>query len=154
MTGSSLDHLAPDGDRAPGMVRPSLAQAIKRGFVGRCPRCARAKLFRAFLKPVDRCPDCQQDWSCQRADDFPAYLAILLTGHLVAPLIIAVELDFSPPAWVQMTLWPAIVAAMVLALIQPAKGAVIAAQWRLGLHGFAASDMQAADADANGGARS
>jgi uncharacterized protein (DUF983 family) len=103
---------------------------------------------------VDRCPDCQQDWSCQRADDFPAYLAILLTGHLVAPLIIAVELDFAPPAWVQMTLWPAIVAAMVIALIQPAKGAVIAAQWRLGLHGFLTSDMEAADADASGGASS
>jgi hypothetical protein len=53
-----------------------------------------------------------------------------------------------------MTLWPAIVAAMVIALIQPAKGAVIAAQWRLGLHGFSTSDMQAADADASGGASS
>src|SRR3546814_14807866 len=29
--------------------------AIYRGVRGRCPRCGGAKLFRAFLKPVDHC---------------------------------------------------------------------------------------------------
>ena len=31
-------------------------QAAARAVKGQCPRCGEAKLFRAFLKPVDQCP--------------------------------------------------------------------------------------------------
>src|SRR4051812_18890136 len=30
--------------------------ALKRGLRGRCPRCGKGKLFRAFLKVDDHCP--------------------------------------------------------------------------------------------------
>src|SRR3546814_14393267 len=53
-----------------------------------------------FLKPIPRCPQCAQDWTHQQADDFPAYVSILVTGHLMAPLIIALvsDADLSVPA--------------------------------------------------------
>ncbi|MFM5893384.1 MAG: DUF983 domain-containing protein, partial [Novosphingobium sp.] len=66
----------------------SLGAAILRGARGLCPRCGKAKLFRRFLKPIEVCPHCHQDWTYQRADDMPPYISILITGHVLAPVII------------------------------------------------------------------
>lgn len=85
---------------------------------------------------MDRCAACDQDWSHHRADDFPAYIAILVTGHLLAPVMIALSLDTDlSPAAILALLIPFSVA-MMLGMLQPTKGAVIAAQWWHGLHGF------------------
>src|SRR3546814_8027303 len=62
--------------------------ALLRGLLCRCPRCGEARLFARFLKPVARCARCDQDWTHQQADDFPAYVSIFVTGHLMAPVII------------------------------------------------------------------
>ena len=62
--------------------------AILRGLRGRCPRCGEARLFMRFLKPIPHCPQCGQDWTHQQADDFPAYVSIFVTGHLMAMLTI------------------------------------------------------------------
>ena len=75
-------------------------------------------------------------WTHQQADDFPAYLAILLTGHILAPLIIALVNQTSLPVWGLMILIVSFALAMMLAMLQPAKGAIIAIQWWLGMHGF------------------
>src|SRR3546814_10107191 len=81
----------------PGSVTSSLVlpasgwAAILRGLRGHCPRCGEARLFMRFLKPIPRRPQCAQDWTHQQADDFPAYVSILVTGHLMAPLIIALR---------------------------------------------------------------
>src|SRR5215471_19038904 len=48
--------------------------ALLRGFKCRCPNCGQGKLFRAYLKVVDRCAVCGEDYSHQRADDAPAEL--------------------------------------------------------------------------------
>lgn len=89
-----------------------------------------------WLKPVEHCPACKQDWTHQRADDFPAYISILVTGHLLAPVIIALVTDFDvSPGTLAAILLPLAVVLM-LGLLQPAKGAVIALQWWHGLHGF------------------
>jgi uncharacterized protein (DUF983 family) len=110
--------------------------AFRGGIKCRCPRCGEGKLFRKWLKPVDRCTACGQDWSLQRADDFPAYVSILVTGHVLAPLLVILALDYalSIPATFAIVLPLAVV--MMLGLLQPAKGAIIAAQWWFGLHGF------------------
>ncbi|MGY4417117.1 ribosomal protein S27AE [Bradyrhizobium sp. LB7.1] len=57
--------------------------AMKRGFRGRCPRCGEGKLFRAFLKTADNCSRCGLDFTPHRADDLPAYLVIVIVGHIV-----------------------------------------------------------------------
>lgn len=110
--------------------------AAGRGIAGNCPRCGQARLFARFLKPQPTCPACGQDWSPQRADDFPAYIAILITGHLLAPLIIWLvsDVDVSPGVLAAIILPLSVV--MMIAMLQPAKGLVIAMQWWHGLHGF------------------
>ena len=114
----------------------STGQALARGFLGRCPCCGEGRMFRAFLKVADACPRCGEELFHQRADDFPAYLVILLVGHIIVPLVLAVETHFHPPEWVHLALWLPATLGLTLALIQPVKGAVVGLQWTLGLHGF------------------
>lgn len=118
------------------LLPETFLQAARRAVAGRCPRCGDARLFRAWLKPFDRCPTCAQDWSHARADDIPAYISILLTGHILAPLIIflAGDIQLSPLAAGAVIL--PLATAMVVAGLQPIKGAVIALQWWLGMQGF------------------
>ncbi len=57
-------------------------------------------------------------------------------GHVVVPLLVAVEIAFAPPLWLQYAIWLPVIVIGALLLIQPAKGAVVALQWHLGMHGF------------------
>ncbi|MCK9543151.1 MAG: DUF983 domain-containing protein [Novosphingobium sp.] len=121
---------------APPALPHTFWQAAVRGVKGRCPRCGEAALFRKWLKPMDRCAHCGQDWSHQRADDFPAYVAILLTGHILAPVMIALTADYDLSVITILAILIPTAIAMMLGLLQPAKGAIIAVQWWHGLHGF------------------
>jgi len=121
---------------AQATTRVTTFEAMRRGARSRCPSCGRGSLFRAFLKVAEQCPACGEELHHQRADDFPAYIVIVLLGHIVVPLVLEVEILFSPPYWVHMALWPAVVIGLGLALLQPVKGAIVGLQWVLGMHGF------------------
>lgn len=118
------------------MIPASFAQSAWRGICGRCPRCGQGGLFRKWLKPRDACPACAMDLTPQRADDFPAYIAMIVTGHIMAPLIIMLSLDFALGPVASMAILVPAALAMMLGMLQPAKGAVIATQWWFGMHGF------------------
>jgi uncharacterized protein (DUF983 family) len=111
-------------------------QAMKRGFRGRCPRCGEGKLFRAFLKTADNCSVCGQDFTPHRADDLPAYLVIVIVGHIVVPLALMIETNYSPPVALQLAVYLPITFFASLGLLQPVKGAVVGMQWALRMHGF------------------
>ena len=121
---------------SPPDLPSSIWQAMARGARFCCPRCAEAPLFAKFLKPVDSCAACGQDWSRQRADDFPAYVAIFLTGHILGPIMVALAMGTVLSVTVLMAILMPSAAVMLIAMLQPAKGAVIAMQWWFGLHGF------------------
>jgi uncharacterized protein (DUF983 family) len=111
-------------------------QAMKRGFLCRCPRCGEGKMFRAFLKTADHCSNCGQDFTPHRADDLPAYLVIVIVGHIVVPLALMIETNYSPPVALQLAIYLPITFIASLALLQPVKGAVVGMQWALRMHGF------------------
>ena len=111
-------------------------QALRRGFRGRCPRCGEGKLFRAFLKVDSACSACGQDFTPHRADDLPAYLVIVIVGHIVVPLALMIETDFAPPVALQLAIYLPLTLVASLVLLQPVKGAVVGVQWALRMHGF------------------
>jgi uncharacterized protein (DUF983 family) len=113
-----------------------LWSAMKRGFRSRCPRCGEGKLFRAFLKVDDHCSVCGLDFTPHRADDLPAYLVIVIVGHIVVPLALWIETNYSPAVWLQLAIYLPLTLVMSLALLQPVKGAVVGFQWALRMHGF------------------
>jgi uncharacterized protein (DUF983 family) len=110
--------------------------AMKRGFRSRCPRCGEGKLFRAYLKVDNNCSVCGLDFTPHRADDLPAYLVIVIVGHIVVPTALIIETDFSPPVWLQLAIYLPLTLFASLALLQPVKGTVVGLQWALRMHGF------------------
>ena len=114
----------------------TFGQALWRGTLCHCPRCGEGRLFRRWLKPVDRCASCALDISGQRADDLPAYIGIFVTGHLLAPVIIALVTGFALSPMMLLAIIIPVALVMLIGMLQPSKGAVIAVQWWNGMHGF------------------
>ncbi|MBX3598486.1 MAG: DUF983 domain-containing protein [Rhizobiaceae bacterium] len=119
-----------------GRPQRSLMDAVKRGIRGRCPHCGEGKLFRAYTKTVDQCDACGEEIFHHRADDLPAYLVITVVGHIVLTLFLAAEIWFSWTSWQHLSVWVPITLLMSLAMLQPAKGAVVGIQWANYMHGF------------------
>lgn len=118
----------------PGMAR-ALGPALRNGIRRRCPACGRGALFAGYLRPVAACAACGEALGHIRADDFPPYIAILVAGHVVVPLILLAEQTWSPPLWLQFAVWPPVTLALLAVLLPVAKGGVLAAMWALGLTG-------------------
>ena len=110
--------------------------SMKRGFRGRCPRCGEGKLFRAFLKVDNNCSVCGLDFTPHRADDLPAYLVIVIVGHIVVPTALWIETNYSPAVWLQLSIYLPFTFVASLLLLQPVKGVVVGMQWALRMHGF------------------
>ncbi len=131
----------------PSMAAPAkrnLWNAMLRGCRGRCPSCGEGKLFRAFLKTADCCSQCGQDFTHHRADDLPAYLVIVIVGHIVVPIMLWVETNYSPAVALQLAIYLPITLVSSLLLLQPVKGAVVGLQWALRMHGFDESEAESA----------
>lgn len=114
----------------------NFTQALMRGMCFRCPACGQGSMFRAFLKVGDFCPACGEALHHHRADDAPAYFNIMIVGHIVVPLALAVETAYAPPYWVHFALWAPLTLGFALGLLQPTKGAIVAVQWAHRMHGF------------------
>ena len=102
--------------------RISLGRAMWRGFLGKCPNCGKGLLFGRFLKVADHCEQCGEEFHHHRADDFPAYIVIIIVGHAIVPAILAIEIAYAPPAWLQLAIWLPLTLFSSLALLQPTKG--------------------------------
>ena len=111
-------------------------KAVLVGMADSCPSCGQAPLFARGLRTVPSCPVCKQDWSAQRADDFPAYLVILVLGHVLVPIVVMANMAWDLPLWPQIIGWCLLAALIAVLMIRPAKGAVIGAQWALRMGGF------------------
>ena len=136
MTHDSQTDLARPGEQQD--ERPTWP-AIARGFRRRCPNCGRGGLFRGYLKVAEACPVCREDFTPQRADDGPAYLTILIVGHLMAPFIHIVFTRFRPEPLVMATLFTVTAVALSLYLLPRLKGVVVGIQWARRMHGFGAA---------------
>lgn len=113
-------------------IKPALLHGWRRS----CPRCGKGRLFTGHLTVATRCKACGLDLSVQRADDGPAYLTIVIVGHIVMPLMVPFYRlwDFHPG--VMATVLSVLAVALSLYLLPRLKGAIIGLQWAKGLHGF------------------
>lgn len=110
--------------------------AMWRGFRRRCPNCGQGHLFDGYLKVTDTCPVCGEDLHHHRADDGPAYLTILVVGHLLAPMLHVVYVNFEPEPLVMATGFTIAAVGLSLFLLPRLKGAIVGLQWARRMHGF------------------
>jgi uncharacterized protein (DUF983 family) len=104
---------------------PPMLVAIGRGLLGRCPACGKTHLFNGFLRVVDACSNCSAPLGLARADDAPPYFTILITGHIVVPLMFAVDRWNEPPIWVMSAIFLPLTFFMALGLLRPIKGGTV-----------------------------
>jgi uncharacterized protein (DUF983 family) len=116
-------------------ARP-VSGAMLRGASLKCPACGKGSLFRRYLKVADACPACGEELHHHRADDAPPYFTIVIVGHVVVSLVLAVEMAYRPPLWVHAALWLPLTVVLSLVLLPSIKGALVALQWALRMHGF------------------
>ena len=112
--------------------------AMLRGWRRRCPKCGAGPMFRGYLKVRDACPVCGQELHHHRADDGPAYLTILIVGHLLAPALMFTFVKFRPEPMVMITGFTIGTVALSLYLLPRLKGALVGLQWANRMHGFGA----------------
>jgi uncharacterized protein (DUF983 family) len=113
-----------------------LRPAMLRGWRRRCPACGEGRMFEGYLKVRPTCPSCGEDLSHHRADDGPAYLTILIVGHLMAPLIMVAFVEFRPSPLVLASTFSAGCVALSLYLLPRLKGLIVGIQWAKRMHGF------------------
>lgn len=121
----------------PTPAERSVWTALWRGIRCRCPACGVGRVFRAYLKVVDRCDACGEDLSHQRADDAPAYFTMVIVGHIVVGGVLILERSVAPEIWVHMVLWLPLTVGLSLTLLPMVKGGLVGLQWALRMHGFA-----------------
>ncbi|TMV08007.1 DUF983 domain-containing protein [Ruegeria sediminis] len=128
MTDQTIDTNTPD-ERATW-------PAISKGFRCKCPNCGEGKLLHSYLKVNDACASCGQELFHHRADDGPAYLTILIVGHLMAPALHVSYVQWRPEPLTLFTIFALGCLALSLYLLPRLKGVVVAYQWARRMHGF------------------
>ena len=116
--------------------------ALRRGWARRCPSCGSGPLLRGYLKVRESCPVCGEDMHHQRADDGPAYLTILIVGHLLAPVLMFVFVRYRPEPLTMMTVFSIGTVALSLYLLPRLKGVMVAMQWAKRIHGFGQAEAR------------
>jgi uncharacterized protein (DUF983 family) len=115
-----------------------LKPALLRGWRLRCPNCGAGPLMRSYLKVRDTCPVCGEALHHHRADDGPAYVTILIVGHLLAPILLFTYTRWRPEPLVMAVGFTIGTVALSLYLLPRLKGALVALQWANRMHGFGA----------------
>jgi len=110
--------------------------ALLTGLMGRCPRCGRGRLFNGYLTLAKRCEACGLDMAFADSGDGPAVFLILIVGFIVVAAALITEVAFQPPYWVHAVLWAPLAIGLPLLLLRPAKGLMIALQFRARKHGI------------------
>jgi uncharacterized protein (DUF983 family) len=105
---------------------------LKTGLAGKCPRCGRGKLFDGYLKVAESCKSCGLSYSFADGGDGAAWFVMLIVGFLGVGSILGIEAAYSPPFWVHLLLAIPLLIVLPMALLRPAKGILLAQQWKTG----------------------
>lgn len=129
---TQLNATAPENAGADRPMRP----AMLRGWRLKCPACGTGPMMRSYLKTRDTCPVCGEELHHHRADDGPAYMTILVSGHILAPLILLVYANMRPDPLIAAIVFGIGFSALSLYMLPRFKGAFVAIQWAKRMHGF------------------
>jgi len=125
---------------APADAERPFWPAVLRGWRCRCPNCGAGPMLRSYLKVRDACPVCGEALHHHRADDGPAYLTILIVGHIMAPAMLLAFAHWDPDPLMIASIFSVGCVALSLYLLPRLKGAMVALQWAKRMHGFGRDD--------------
>jgi len=106
-----------------GKPNPLLA-----GAAGRCPNCGEGQLFEGFLRVSPACEACGFDLAAADSGDGPAVFVILIAG-LVAAFGALFTMVATRSVLLTLAVWLPMTLVLVLVLLRPMKGVMLAAQF-------------------------
>lgn len=115
-----------------------LRQAVLRGWSRKCPNCGTGPMLRGYLTVRNTCPVCGEELHHHRADDGPAWVTIIVTGHLLGPMMLYVFETWRPDPLILGVGFAVAFVGLALYMLPRVKGAIVAFQWAKRLHGFGA----------------
>lgn len=92
--------------------------------------------MRGYLSTNKSCAVCGEELHHHRADDGPAYVTILICGHIFAPLILWVYPKYEPDPLILATVLSMGFVALALYILPRLKGMFVGLQWAKRMHGF------------------
>jgi uncharacterized protein (DUF983 family) len=113
------------------IVHP-LLPSVSRGLKGRCPACGEGKMFWRYLKVSERCPKCDHELARYPADDGPAYVTILLIGHLIIAPLLFFPIVWQAPAMYSVPIALVSLGVITLVALSSIKGGWIGLMYALG----------------------
>jgi uncharacterized protein (DUF983 family) len=128
------------GEHHTGRPARPLWNAMWNGFRCKCPKCGEGKLFSSFLGIVPACANCGEEMHHHRADDLPAYLVVLIVGHVVVGAVMGFTEITTLSTWQILAIWVPMTILIAIGLLRPVKGAVVGLQWAFYMHGFSGED--------------
>jgi uncharacterized protein (DUF983 family) len=114
------------------IVHP-LVPSVFRGVKGLCPACGQGKLFWGYLKVSGHCPSCNHDLDRYPADDGPAYLTILLIGHLIIGPLLLFPIVWRAPTMYSVPIILSAITVVTLLALSRIKGGWIGLMYALGV---------------------
>lgn len=99
------------------------------GLRGRCPRCSKGHMFDGLLAVAPKCDVCDLDFSFADTGDGPAIFVMTIAGFIVVGLGLYVEVVYQPSYWVHVAIFLPLSALVVIGLLRPTKGLLIALQY-------------------------
>jgi uncharacterized protein (DUF983 family) len=108
---------------------PRLLPTLMNGLRQKCPACGAGGLFSGYLKRRDACPSCGESFVGLDADDGPAWLTIMVAGHVIVPLLFFLETRTTLFYPLEAAILVLATTATVLLILPFAKGLFIANLW-------------------------
>ncbi|MDC7682558.1 DUF983 domain-containing protein [Asticcacaulis sp. BYS171W] len=113
--------------------KATLWTAVKRGLQRKCPACGEGRAFRAYLKIVDQCDHCQTPLGLYPCDDGPAYITMLLVGHIVIGPLFALDFFWKYPLGIVIPITLVALGLLTLVVLPFVKGGFLGLIWHHGL---------------------
>lgn len=112
-------------------IHHPLFRSIKRGLAQRCPSCGKGEIYGRYLKVRPACEACGQDLARYPADDGPAYLTILLIGHLIVGPALFFPVVWETPPQISLPIILGVLTVVTLLALPRVKGGWIGLMYAL-----------------------
>jgi uncharacterized protein (DUF983 family) len=99
------------------------------GWKGLCPRCGKGRMFKSWLKIVDRCDHCGLDYRFAAPDDGPAFFSLCIIALPLIAFVVWLQVKYDPPLWVHLVTSVPIMVLGTLLPLRPIKGWLVASQF-------------------------
>lgn len=108
-----------------------LFRSIGRGLAHHCPACGKGRLYGRYLKVQPHCSSCEHPLQRYPADDGPAYLTILLIGHLIIAPLLIFPIVWESPAYISLPILLTCLTVVTLSALPRIKGGWIGLMYSL-----------------------